>query len=77
MKKEYKIITALAIAVLLVGGVYYYQNQQKKAGCLTRIDYSGAGNIYNITYIGDIRPETKYFKTHAEAMEWCTKVLFK
>ena len=78
--KDYKNIYAILAAIILIGSAFYYQNQQKRADCLARIDYHAGSNVYSIEGLeisSDNPTGIKHFKTHDEAMEWCMKVLFK
>lgn len=67
-RKKALFICAVVVALLIVGVIYHNRTQNELA-CLEKIDYRGS-TIYRIEGESD-----RKFKTQAEAMNYCLKVL--
>ena len=67
---KYELAAALVMAVLVVGGgiVLVIRAQEKRAICTREISYTSDHRYYYL-HMG----ESKFFGTHAEAMNFCLK----
>lgn len=80
MKKEILWGAVLVfITLLVIGGYYFYQYQQREKSCLGRINYDTPSDTYSIgrnTFSSDSGlplTRARYFKTQDEAMNYCMK----
>lgn len=72
--RDKKMLLLFFIAAIGALGIFswrYYQAQTREVACLKQIEYRGTNTSYRISDGGN----TRLFKTQAEAMNYCLKVM--